>query len=617
MVTDNQQYKDVLNDIKLDGRFYTSSGKLNSAFLRRDYFLSSPIYKKIQDATRFLDVGATISERIYCIEHHITQRSACVCGRDLRFITNVVGYLKSCYKCVRKVSTSWKTSSDTVIKNIKHEKDDLADYLKNPHTPEATYDVVLDFIKEKNKHASECIKWVSRNNIRNDKHILKKIVGLTNYLPWSNNQYHWANRMYNILHNTHNNNNNICIVCKVNKTKFRNAIQGYSTCCAKKECVQTFGCENRVLNHITTIAPVIEQQGFDLIIDENYRGLNSGETTIKCRTCNTTLNYNLHNAGWKNIRCHVCYGDANSSFEEKTVLAFVQLHTSNVLENYKAFVGSHKEVDIYVPHKNLAVEYNGVLWHSFGTFYPNNFVAMNKNKKNHFTKYELCKQHNMKLLQVNSYEWGNKHKQNIWKSIIANCLGASKRIHARKCQVVELSATESNNFLNQNHLQGANNANVKLGLKHDDQLVAVMTFSKPRFNKKYQWELVRFCNLLNHTVVGGSSKLLKYFINKYTPQSLISYADVRYSNGDMYKKLGFEFVKYTSPSYIYIKADKILSRFATQKHRLSKLLKSFDSNKTEQQNMLDAGYRKMWDAGTMLFEYKKLNNLAQNFQQVT
>jgi hypothetical protein len=151
------------------------------------------------------------------------------------------------------------------------------------------------------------------------------------------------------------------------------------------------------------------------------------------------------------------------------------------------------------------------------------------------------------------------------------------------------------------------NAKVKLGLKYDNQLVSVMTFSKPRFNKKYEWELVRFCNLLNHTVVGGASKMLKYFVDKYAPKNLISYADARYSKGDMYKSLGFTFIKYTPPAYIYIKGDKIVSRFTAQKHRLSKLIKSFDINKTELHNMLDAGYRRMWDAGTMLFDYKKIS----------
>ena len=145
------------------------------------------------------------------------------------------------------------------------------------------------------------------------------------------------------------------------------------------------------------------------------------------------------------------------------------------------------------------------------------------------------------------------------------------------------------------------NSKIKLGLEYNGILLSVMTFSKPRFNKNYEWELVRFCNLLNHNVVGGASKLLKHFIRNYNPKNLISYADLRYSNGNMYKTIGFTFKHYTPPSYVYIKGDNVLSRFSCQKHKLSKILPNFDENKTETQNMMHNNYRKLWDAGTMLF----------------
>lgn len=606
MITDNNQYKELLIMIKGEKRLFTSTGKLNSAILRRDNFLKSDLNKHINEATRFLPVDAPISERIYCIENNLTQRKRCICGKELKFITNTVGYLQSCNKCVRKVATSWKSSGDTASQNIKQEKIDLYNYIQEGTDVEVTHDEVLEFIQQRAKTAAESQKWVSRIDYRNNKHILKKIINMTGYLQWSSDEYNWANRMYNIVNNTHD--SRVCIICKTTKTRFINFLRGYSTCCYNKECVQTFGCKNRVINHIETITPVIDQQGFDLLINENYRGLNHGKVDLRCRKCNTEISCNMLNGGWKHIRCYVCHGESGVSYEEKTVLEFVKQHHLDVLENHRAFTNSTKELDIYVPNKLLAIEYNGAHWHSFGTSHPNNIHLMHTHKSKHFKKHELCRDINIKLLQINSYEWMSKHKQNIWKSIISSSLGSSKKIHARKCRIVELAAKESNDFLNLNHLQGMSNAKVKLGLVYRDQLVAVMTFSKPRFNKKYKWELVRFCNLLNHTVVGGASKLLKHFINTYNPQSLLSYADVRYSNGDMYKLLGFEFVSYTPPSYIYIKGEKILSRFSTQKHKLKKLLTNFDANKTESQNMIDAGYRKLWDAGTMLFEHKKLNS---------
>ena len=605
MVTDNYEFITLQHAFKNDKRMFTVTGKLNSAFLRRDTFLKSNIHAQLLHATSFLPSAANTSERVFCVQNNITQQRKCVCGVYLKFISSNQGYLKSCFKCIRKVGTSWKSSGATTTTNILKEKQDFINYINNNDSLQASSSDVMHFIQSKSNNPSECMSWVSREDYRDNKHILKAIISTTNNISWSIKQFNWSNRMYNIMHNTHD--GKLCDVCGTTKTRYINYLRGYTSCCSKKECVQTLGCKNRITNHINTITPVIDQQGFDVMIDEHYRGLNHDHVDLKCRTCDSLLNYNICNGGWKNIRCHVCFGDTGISHEEKTVAAFIKQHASDVLENHKAFVGSHKELDVYIPSKNLAVEYNGVLWHSFGTSYPNNISDMIKNKNNHFKKHKMCSEHNIKLLQITSLEWNNKHKQDIWKSIISSHLGTSQKIHARKCSIVELDGATTNAFLNLNHLQGMSNAKVKLGLQYNNQLVSVMTFSKPRFNKKYEWELVRFCNLLNHTVVGGASRLLRYFINKYTPKNLISYADARYSKGDMYTSLGFKFVKYTPPAYIYIKGDKIVSRFTAQKHRLSKLIKSFDINKTELQNMLDAGYRRMWDAGTMLFEYKKIS----------
>lgn len=609
MITDIDQYKELIERIQKDSRLRTVSGKLNSAFLRRDNFTRSELYADIIKSTEFLDVSSTIAERIFCIENQITQRMQCVCGQSLHFI-NSKGYLKSCNKCVRRVNTPWKTSSTTSKSNISQEKNNLYDYISNDQAPESTYDEAIEFISSKSEAIAECKKWVSREDYRRKLPILKKIVNLTKYIPWTKSDYSWSNRMYNVAYNLHE--GKLCEVCKQNKTRFINFLRGYTTCCDKKECVQTLGCKHRVDSHLEIISPVITQQGFEITSNENYNGLNYAKLSLSCNVCKNTFDYNLSNGNWKNIRCRGCYGESGISHEEKTVLDFIQQHTTDVKENCEIFDNNQKELDIYVPKMNLAIEYNGVLWHSFGTTYPNNIDRMQQHKNNHFTKHKLCKDRGIKLLQITSTEWTNKHKQIIWKSILLNHLKLSKRIYARKCEIVELDNSETNDFLNRNHLQGMSNAKVRLGLKFNDQIVSVMTFSKPRFNKNYQWELIRFCNLLDHTVIGGASKLFNFFCKKYTPTNVISYADVRYSDGELYKALGFTFVKYTPPSYSYIRGDRNISRFAAQKHRLQKLLPAFDESKTELQNMLDAGYRRMWDAGTMLFKKSLFVRLTNN-----
>jgi hypothetical protein len=143
-------------------------------------------------------------------------------------------------------------------------------------------------------------------------------------------------------------------------------------------------------------------------------------------------------------------------------------------------------------------------------------------------------------------------------------------------------------------------------LFNGEELVSLMTFSKNRFKKdSNELEMVRFCNLLNTNVVGGASKLFKYFIKNHNPNKLpvVSFADKRFFKGKLYEKLGFTFVKNTSPSYIYWKDNKILNRMSCQKHKLHKLLNEFDPIKTEYENMLNNGWRRVWDSGNLKWVY--------------
>lgn len=191
-----------------------------------------------------------------------------------------------------------------------------------------------------------------------------------------------------------------------------------------------------------------------------------------------------------------------------------------------------------------------------------------------------------------------------------NKLGFSKKIYARKCEVKEISSKVSSDFLEKNHLQGNINALIRLGLFYDKKLVSVMTFGKTRRKKwkgENHYELLRFCTLRDYYVIGGASKLLKYFERKYKPKLLISYSNSRWSNGNLYEKLGFEFLYETKPNYFYFKGDdscKLFSREKFQKYKLEKLLENFNDNLTEIENMINHGYRIIFDYGNKIFVKK-------------
>ena len=135
-----------------------------------------------------------------------------------------------------------------------------------------------------------------------------------------------------------------------------------------------------------------------------------------------------------------------------------------------------------------------------------------------------------------------------------------------------------------------------------------MTFAKPRFNKKYDYELIRFCNKSGFSVIGGASKLFNYFIKNYntkSPKSIITYANRRFSNGKIYETLGFKFLRKTEPNYFYFKKNTLtlLSRNQFQKHKLKDKLSLFDYNLSESENMFNNDYRRIYDCGNLVYEY--------------
>jgi hypothetical protein len=144
---------------------------------------------------------------------------------------------------------------------------------------------------------------------------------------------------------------------------------------------------------------------------------------------------------------------------------------------------------------------------------------------------------------------------------------------------------------------------MRLGLYYNGELVSLMTFGKPRFNNKVEWELLRFCNILDYNVVGAASKLLRYFERNYKPKNLLSYANLRWSGGNLYKILGFTCIGMSSPSVWYFKdgTEKIESRLKFQKHKLKRILNNYDENLTAEENIRVNNYRKIYDCGSLIY----------------
>lgn len=222
----------------------------------------------------------------------------------------------------------------------------------------------------------------------------------------------------------------------------------------------------------------------------------------------------------------------------------------------------------------------------------------------------------IRLIHIFGYEWSAR--KDILKSMLTNAIGyTGTKIYARNTVVREISQSDAKRFLNDNHRQGYTVSQINIGLfaKSDNQLVSVMSFShtRPTMGKTSEnsegYELTRFANKINTTVVGGASKLFKHFIKTYLPTLVISYSDIAHTSGNMYGKLGFNKASESDPGYVWVNMlnDTYYNRVTCQKSNLPKLLGEPDldiENNTERQIMESHGYARVFDSGIIRWEWR-------------
>ncbi len=252
------------------------------------------------------------------------------------------------------------------------------------------------------------------------------------------------------------------------------------------------------------------------------------------------------------------------------------------------------ELDIVNHDKMIAIEYCGIYWHSEG--------SSGKKQNYHRDKYLKCKEAGYKLITV--FESDDQVKV---RALLLKLLGKTTKIGARKTTLKSIESKEAMQFHRQHHLHSAVGGQHHYGLYYENNLVMVASFGKNRFSKHYQYECSRITSHSNYTVVGGVSKLIKYFIKTEQPKSIVTFADLRFGNGSVYPKCGFVYVKDTAPNYWYSKkyCPELFSRVKFQKHKLKTLLETFDPLKTEFENMLDNGWDRIWDCGNSKYEWKQ------------
>lgn len=599
-----QEEKDYIKKLMTD-----QSTKFNiKKFLKRD---KPDFWNKILEATAFLGESVTTGERLYCILNNITEVVLCKhCHKNPVRFNLSRGYYDYCsISCGAKAQMIRQGFIHCNIEKIRQTR--MAKY-GSYHPKDFKEKVKRTKLKnhgDENYVNVEKAKQTKKEKYNNENYTNHEKMLKTKEERYGNVYYNNVEKIKQTKQVFSNEKNELINEKRINTVKEKYGVEHITQLekiknKTRQTCFEKYGVSTTLLLPKTrnSLIKNLKYKSYQNLLkqESEYEPLFTCDEFISNQTNKTYFKW-LHKKCGETVlgrydngkilaHCRKCY-PYNSSIGEKQLLEYIKsVYDGQVLENDRQAI-KPKELDIYLPDKKLAFEFDGLYWHS----------EQNGSDKNTLlAKTELCDNNGIKCIHIFDDEWLNK--QNIVKSRIKNLLGCSQKIYARHCELKEVSSIECKEFLNKNHIQGFCPAKVKIGLYYQNELVSLMTFGKARFSKTSDWELLRFCNKLEIIVVGGASRLLKYFEKTYSPKELVSYADRRWSNGNMYFKLGFEKKNDSTPNYWYFGKDyQRLSRLQFQKHKLKDLLETFDPNKTEVENMQNNGYKRIFDCGNLVF----------------
>ena len=550
------------------------SGKMyKESFLIKNYKTEYDYIINYANNNNLLDIP--FKEKVYLSINNLTVVPRCKninCNKNVKFINSSLGYREYCsIKCI---------SSDPKIIKLKEENSLKKFGTKSPSQSQDIKDKIIKTnLKRYGYNSPMCLSEIQEKS----KKTLLKNHGVDN--PCKSKDL---------------------LSKRVESFKLSNYKESY-----KKTSMDKYGVEHPWMNkeiHQKTINSFYNS--YKLRIENKidkvkfkFLKFQKGITTsliFNCSTCNKDFEilpyqfyYRINN---KISICTNCFPiSENSSISQIELYNFIMNnYDGEVILNYKNkdIIGTY-ELDIYLPQLKIGFEFNGIWWHS------NKF----KDKNYHLNKTNLCESKDIHLIHIWEDDWIINRE--ICESFILNKLLRTKiKIYARKCEVKEVSYKDSKIFLDNNHFQKDCKSSIRLGLFNNNKLVSLMTFSMLRLplqrNKKIRdrkdhYELTRFCNVLNTNVVGGSSKLLKYFIKKYSPIQIDTYSDNLISDGSLYRKLGFKYSHTSNPGYWYVVDGIREHRFNWRKQKLIKL--GYDDRKTEEEIMSELGYYRIYNAG--------------------
>lgn len=351
----------------------------------------------------------------------------------------------------------------------------------------------------------------------------------------------------------------------------------------KSTMLERYGVDH-VNKHSTSVTALEFLSDDDFLNDARARNMTTFDLGTQLGIPQATVSRMLLNRG-------IQWSVGRSAFQTQ-VVDFVQslMPAGEVVVDTRQVI-KPLELDIFIPSKSLAIECDGMYWHS----------EQFKSRTYHLDKTVDANALGIRLLHVYDVEWSRQRP--IVESRIIHALGLATVHYARKCTVRQLTTQEQRHFFNETHIQGYAPASVCYGLVMNGEILAAMSVVKSRYSTRADWELLRYSSALRSSVAGGASKLMSHIASTHQITSMVSYCDLRYGTGDLYRTLGFEHIGNSAPNYHYFSPTSYakLSRVSFQKHRLKDKLPHFDPTRTEYDNMKAHGYDRVWDCGNSIW----------------
>lgn len=358
-------------------------------------------------------------------------------------------------------------------------------------------------------------------------------------------------------------------------------------------CPDCYGNRKHTLEEVQTI---VGEFGYKLL---KLEFINIDKKIDLICPKNHIYSVRLHDFMTKKSRCVSCSHQTSNA--EKEILKFIQQYHIGAkkvkfyeLNNDAPKEYRNKELDIFIPELNLAIEYCGLYWHSE--------VSGEKKANQHSNKLKWCREQNVRLITIFEDEWLTRQEQ------VKNLLLSVLKIHnvkigARKCSIKQISKEQAKQFININHIQPLYTCEVSFGLFFNNILIGAITGNNHHRNGQTSFVLQRLCFTSGYQIPGGASKLLKALTNYAKEKGytkLVSWSDSRISEGSVYEKLNFKFKIEYKQDYSYVLNGCYNKRFSKQS--LKKTQEEKLTGKTEPVLRKEQGYYRIWDCGKKLWE---------------